>query len=119
MNPLFPPQGSDLRKRAAEARRNAGAERSAAKADSVDHGWRGRADGLLDAFSRIWPDAPFLAEDFVAWCAGQIAPPPDGRAWGAVLQRSARKGRIVRVGYAPANTSNRSPKCLWKRNTSS
>lgn len=79
------------------------------------------ADELFDNWVRvaaIWlcqyalaHDGPFLIEDARK---GFTVPPPDARAWGAATREAVRLGAIVRAGYAPANSSNRSPKCLWR-----
>jgi hypothetical protein len=77
--------------------------------------WHRAADKLLDEYlvaTRCQEN--FLAEQFVAWAASRIEAPPDPRAWGPVIQRAAHKKKIIRVGYAPATTSNGSPKCLWR-----
>ena len=57
----------------------------------------------------------FLTEDVVdAWTAQGHAPPEDGRAWGAVMKKARSLGYVKAVGYAPARTSNMSPKVLWR-----
>lgn len=62
---------------------------------------------------------PFLAEHFIKIAMERKCPPlsapPDARAFGAVMQTAFRKKIIRKVGYAPANSSNRSPKTLWQR----
>lgn len=59
--------------------------------------------------------SPFLVEDVIEhWNAANKPRPHDPRAWGAAVQRAKRLGWIVRVGYAPAKTSNMSPKPLWR-----
>ncbi len=56
----------------------------------------------------------FLAEDCREFAeADGLTCPPDSRAWGGVMRRALREGIIVRAGYAPACSSNGSPKCLW------
>lgn len=42
-----------------------------------------------------------------------IDSPPDGRAWGGVVMRASRQNLIARVGFAPAKSSNNSPKPVW------
>jgi hypothetical protein len=100
----------------AVARRDRGMAKASGHAESVSAHWNDDADRALRVFLRA-RDGGFLAEDFVAWTRWNrdIVQPPDGRAWGAVLNRAARAGLIRKLGYAPANTSNRSPKCLWVR----
>jgi hypothetical protein len=100
----------------AVARRDGGIAKASGHAESVSPHWNEEADRALRVFLRT-RDGGFLAEEFVHWTRGNrdIAQPPDGRAWGAVVNRAARAGLIRKLGYAAANTSNRSPKCLWVR----
>ena len=56
----------------------------------------------------------FLVEDVAdRWAAAKMPAPRDARAWGGAVRRAARAGWIKRAGYAPARTSNLSPKVLW------
>jgi len=53
----------------------------------------------------------FIAAHAVGW----LAEPPDRRAWGAATQLATRLGYITRTGdYAPAVSSNGSPKPLYR-----
>lgn len=100
---------------AAEARRDHGIQTAEAHAAALSPVWMDEATEMLGRWCDF-TEADFLAEDFVAWCGTRdLAAPLDGRAWGEVFRRGAKQGIIRRVGYAPANTSNRSPKCLWRR----
>lgn len=57
----------------------------------------------------------WLLETIREWLADEQFPvPPDARAWGAVLQRLKREGRIQAVGYRSARSSHGSPKVLWR-----
>lgn len=96
----------------AETKRDAGIERAADHAERETPGWIEQASQFLRGYARTHVD--FLAEDVVAAALFQIPPPPDGRAWGAVFRQAAREGVIHKVGYAPAKTSNLSPKVLWE-----
>jgi hypothetical protein len=93
-------------------RRDLGMARAAEHADRVEPGWTETALDLLRAFLVAHP-APFLAEEFRAWASGQLADPPDARAFGPVITAAKNRGLITCVGTAPANSSNRSPKCRW------
>lgn len=96
------------------ARRDLGIERAVDHAERVSEGWQARARGyLLEYLSRNPGD--FLGEQMREFAEGKgMDAPPDGRAWGAVLQSAARAGLIRKVGYAPARSSNLSPKVLWR-----
>ena len=93
------------------ARRELGIERSASRAGRE---WLARARGyLLEWLASRRED--WLTEDFREWAAqAGLDPPPDGRAFGKVMQSAQREGLIKRVGYAPANSSNGSAKVLWR-----
>jgi hypothetical protein len=97
-------------------RRDIGIDRASSHAERVSPDWNATADAALRYYLAIIHGRSFLAEEFVAWA--RVRPnldmPPDGRAWGSVVRRAALAKRIEKVGYAPANTSNRSPKCLWR-----
>jgi hypothetical protein len=86
--------------------------------DSADHAggdWIEEAVGYLEQYT-VNARAPFLGEQVRAWAEGQgLAAPPDGRAWGAVMQAGRRRKLIVSCGYAPAKSSNLSPKVLWHK----
>jgi hypothetical protein len=93
-------------------RRDDGMRRAVEHADAVEASWSARAHALLLEYAVLHGE--WMVEDLRDWTLVHGLPnPPDGRAWGAVVQRAARSGAIVRVGYAPAKSSNLSPKCLW------
>lgn len=57
----------------------------------------------------------FMTEELRAWAHNAGFPrPPNAKAWGAVMQAAQRAGIVIADGYAPANSSNRSPKVRWK-----
>jgi hypothetical protein len=97
----------------AAARRDDGMQRAVEHADAVDLFWSERAYGHVMDFCRT--KITFLTEDARAFAEGRgLQAPPDGRAWGAVMQRAARNGLMKKAGYAPAKSSNLSPKVLWE-----
>ena len=101
---------------AAIERRDIGIHRAVEKADRDDSGWSWRAYYALLKYATTH-DNKFLAEDVREWAEhhGHIDPPENARAWGAVMQRGVRRKIIEKVGYAPAKSSNLSPKVLWRR----
>ncbi|OQC36088.1 MAG: hypothetical protein BWX64_02210 [Acidobacteria bacterium ADurb.Bin051] len=75
-----------------------------------DPGWPERAlAAMLEAGRRL---GRFTVED-ARQLAG-VEAPTDQRAWGAVVNRASRRGLIRRVGFAPARSSNGSPKPVWE-----
>jgi hypothetical protein len=96
----------------AEVRRDLGIERAGNHADRVDDGWTDRAAAEIAAFAKA-KGLPFVIEEVRPEAEGRIGTPPDERAWGAATQKAARAGHIKKVGYAPTNSSNRSPKVQW------
>lgn len=100
----------------AMARRDEGISRAADHAERMSEGWKRRARGyLLEFLATRSHSGLFLAEVVRAFAEERgMDAPPDGRAWGGVFQSAAREMLIVKVGYAPAKSSNLSPKVLWK-----
>lgn len=99
----------------AALRRDDGIERVSMKADLLQEGWTDRAYAALTIFCAKAKE-PFIAEDVREWAEGLglISAPHDSRAWGQVIQRAARSDLIRKIGYAPAKSSNLSPKVLWE-----
>ncbi len=106
---IVPPTPDEL----ARARRDDGMERAGRHADAEHKDWRDKALGYVRLYA-VASTGPFLTEDVRVEAEKDGLPlPPDRRAWGSVLQRAAREGIVTRAGYAPAHSSNLSPKCLW------
>jgi hypothetical protein len=81
--------------------------------------WKRQAIGLSLAYlahTRFTnPNWRFLIEDVRSWCEQRGLPdPPDKRAWGAIATALKKGKHIQKVGYAPAMSSNTSPKVLWE-----
>lgn len=94
-----------------------GMERAAARAERVTPEWMSLARGFLVGYAMKHPDG-FLIEAAVAEAIENGITAPDARAWGAVVRLAASRREIEQTGrYARANTSNRSPKPLWRRAT--
>lgn len=102
---------------AARERGREGSRRAGERADRKVDGWTERAASALREFS-IWSSSePFLVEEVAYHMGYRVGVPPDGRAWGAATRLASQRGWIRKVGYAPAISSNGSPKCLWQRGT--
>lgn len=100
---------------AARARREAGMTSALEHAESDAPGWGDRAYALLVEFAREHAADPWTCEQFRPWAyARGLSRPDEERAFGPVTQRAIRAGAIVRVGYAPAASSNGSPKPQYR-----
>lgn len=98
-------------RRAAEHRRETGIARAQRNAG---HDWQERAIGYLLEWIAAGNRGPFLCEDVRAFAERSgLDAPPTKRAWGAVMTAAKGRGVVRAVGYAPANSSNRSPKVSW------
>ena len=96
----------------ASVRRDRGIHRAASHARSRDPEWQIKALAFVRLYAKY--NAVFMAEDVRAVSeAGGLRAPTDPRAWGAVLQEAKRHRIVAACGYAPANSSNRSPKVRW------
>lgn len=100
----------------AEAKRDIGMAMAEDKANRDAPFWSDRALLALEKYCLAHPDQKFLGEDVREWAEGKrlVSIPDNERAWGAVFQKAARLKIIRKVGYAPARSSNLSPKCLWR-----
>ena len=89
---------------------------AAEHADKVEQSWTQRAAILFVDYARdVALGQPFLTEDARAWAEGQgLPPPPDNRAWGCIAKAMREANHVAFAGYAPAKSSNGSPKCQWR-----
>lgn len=97
---------------------HAAAKAAADHADRKSAEWTKRAVALFSVYARN-SIGPFLAEEARQYAESHgLAEPPDGRAWGHVVQSAKRAGVVVSCGFAGAKSSNGSPKVLWKKKES-
>jgi len=97
---------------AARERGQTGSRRAGERADRASEDWTEDAAYYLRLYASLCFGKPFLIE---AVSANYVNPPPDRRAWGHATRLAAKRGWIKKVGYAPAASSNGSPKCLWAK----
>jgi hypothetical protein len=87
-----------------------------ASADHAGREWQDQAVAAARLFVRLTRGAVFTMESLREWCAPRIDECLELRAWGAVTRRLKSEGIIEPTGgYALANSSNRSPKPLYRR----
>ena len=107
-----PVSGSDF---SYKARRDDGISRAQAHAETDVPDWTDiAARYVADYAVRVAQGQPFLMEDAREASIGRVPSPDEPRAWGAVGPYAARKGWIEKVAYAPARSSNGSPKWTWR-----
>lgn len=100
---------------AANARQDLGMTSSLQHANSAVPGWGEHALALLRQYACLQAE-PFTIEQFRAWAYGRGLPvPAEERSFGSVTRKAIRGGVMVRVGYAPATSSNNSPKATYVR----
>lgn len=97
----------------ARVRRDDGMKRAVDHADRVSHAWSVLAYQFLIHCLNVWGDETFIAEDVVKCSHATVPEPPDARSLGAIIQRAARAGLIVKAGYREDRYC--SPKTLWRR----
>jgi len=98
-----------------DARRkaDAGMNQALDHADRVTSDWSGQAFEALLAYCEAHDQ--FTAEEARAGMhALGLCLPPDGRAWGGVFKRAAKRGRIRKAGYAPRRCGNMTPTIIWE-----
>lgn len=92
----------------------AGIDRAAAAADRHVDGWTARAYEFVCKFAEQNRGREFIGAEIVkASLQTDIPQPPNMKAWGAPLQRAARRGVIVKVGYAEDPDRHGAPVPLW------
>ena len=96
---------------AARERGKTGSRRASERADRASEGWTEKAAACLHRWAA--DNERFLIEDVSR--SGMTSSPPDPRAWGHATRLAVKRGWIKKVGYAPAESSNGSPKCLWAK----
>jgi hypothetical protein len=95
-----------------------GATRAAAKADRVHGDWSDRAFSYLERWASRRAGQVFMTEDvrLAGEGSGSFVAPPDRRAWGAVILRAKRAGKLIHAGYAANKdpSCHGSPKSQWR-----
>jgi len=93
---------------------HAAAKSAADHADREIPLWTIRAGAHFRHFA-VMVKRPFLTEEARKHAEALGLPiPPDGRAWGHVAKAAQRNGVVVSAGFAAAQSSNGSPKVLWR-----
>ena len=98
-------------------RAETGIARALDHAERVNTNWRDEAA----AFARGYINGTgighvFTAETLIEAANDSVPAPPDGRAWGGIIQSFARNGVIKRAGFRFSENAahHGAPKTLWK-----
>jgi len=94
--------------KSARDRGHRGARQAASRASKIDAGWRSEALAAVREHARRYPS--FLSEHVRV----HIPDGADRRALGHIVKEAERLGWIKADGFAPAASSNGSPKTAWK-----
>lgn len=100
---------------AARQARDVGIQRAVEHADRVEPQWSEQAYALALEYAQRHPS--FTTEQIREYALARgLPPPPDGRAWGGVLARLAKTGRIQKVGYTPSanRKAHLRPVVVWR-----
>lgn len=96
-------------------RKDAGISSSASRANESSPGWADRAYSYMVKFASL-TESPWTVEQFRHWAMSNgLDKPVEERAYGAVTMRALRHGVMVRIGFAPAASSNCGAKPLYAR----
>jgi hypothetical protein len=102
----------------AEILRDQGIQRAVDHADRVESKWSDRAYEMLVRHAKHLGQGSNITSEAIRnhaeWFG--LPPPPDKRAWGAVMLRAARAGVIAKVGWTTANDPkvHCNPVSLWQ-----
>jgi hypothetical protein len=107
---------------AAALRADLGVERAARAAERRVTEWVSKAAQALKtgaAILHLKGTEEFTIERLRDLVQGSVPKPPDGRAWGSATRYAATCGYIERIPghFAPAASSNGSPKPLYRKGT--
>jgi hypothetical protein len=98
--------------------RDRGMERAVDHAEREVAGWKDAALEYVRLYALI--HAEFICEDVRGFADRRgFAPPPDGRAWGAVMMRAAKRGLVTktdRVACAKDPKVHMNPSTVWRSN---
>lgn len=101
----------------ARDRRDAGMARATERNERKNGGWGTLAlAAVVEYIKGLPPKATFTMEDVRLGVEDKLAAPTDRRAWGSVTQTAIRSLYIEATGlFAPAVSSNASPKPLYRK----
>lgn len=102
----------------AEVLRDEGIQRAVDHADREIESWSDRATYMLMSCARARGQGSEITSESIRNYAEfhDLPPPPDKRAWGAVMLKAARAGVIKKIGYTTANDPkvHCNPVSLWR-----
>ena len=96
--------------------RDEGIDRAYQHALDFDSNWGEDAFNTLLAFIAQHSRSTFMTEDVRASSTGKLTKPPHDRAWGHVIRRAAKEGKVTKDGYGMCKDpgQHRTPATLWR-----
>jgi len=106
----------DFKSETAQDLRDKGIQQALDHADHVNEKWSERAYEFAKDYLKF--HQVFMAEELRKSSEGFIPDPPSKRAYGGIISRLAREGKITLIGYAKTSNplSHKTPAARWKSN---
>jgi len=96
--------------------RDEGMQRAVDHADRENPSWSDKAMGFLDEYLSRLRSQTFRSEDIRKFAEREGLPiPPDKRAWGSIMTKAAKAGKIKKLGWTTASDPkvHKNPVSLW------
>jgi hypothetical protein len=94
--------------------RDQGIKKATDNANHHTNGWSQKAYDFLLAYIAVSSEE-FMTEDVRIASKGIVPEPPSKRAWGGVIVRAAREGKVVQLGFKKVTnaTAHCTPASVW------
>lgn len=90
-----------------------GMQRAEQSANNTHYKWSDTAYSFLIDYSKKY--SSFMMEDVILASKGSVPEPPTNRAWGSVVRKAAKEGKLVNLGFQKKKSegSHSTPAVLW------
>jgi len=90
-----------------------GMQRAEQSANNTHYKWSDTAYSFLIDYSKKY--SSFMMEDVILASKGSVPEPPTNRAWGGVVRKAAKEGKLVNLGFQKKKSegSHSTPAVLW------
>ena len=88
--------------------------RAVEHADAVNENWSINAYNFLMEYMKTHHE--FFCEDVMLASFGVIPKPPDPRAWGSIITKARKSGKIISLGFKSVKikTNHCAPRNFWR-----